>query len=102
MKGFNDRCFQFGDQVDVYRNLNSGGSSIRCSKTKLFVAHVESVELKESEFRVSEPGWQKVILQKRKSVHAYIKGNLVSINLPKPESYVRQVHYNPYITLFFM
>jgi len=63
-------------QVEVYRNLNNGRLSIRDAKTKLVLAHADVVTLTEVTFHVSEAGRQRVLRDKRKNVHAVVRGTL--------------------------
>lgn len=98
---YKERRVFLGDKVDVYRNLHTKGYSIRCSKTKLVLAHCSAVSLTNAKFHVSESGRRKTINEKRKRVHAYITGTLRSINTEPPENF-SMVYYNPYATSQFV
>ena len=67
--------------VDVYKNLNRGGYSIRDSVSKLVLGHADRVQLDIVTLHVSEKG-------SRSSadipIHAYVKGILVSAPNFKP------------------
>lgn len=101
-KPYKGRNVEFGQKVDVYRNLHTdNGYSIRCSKTGLVLAHCSTVTLKNAKFVVSESGRQKTIEQNRKRVHAYVRGELAAINTALPKGFEKIV-YNPYYTANFM
>ncbi|MFT9494373.1 MULTISPECIES: hypothetical protein [Bacillota] len=98
---YKGRVVYLGQKVDVYRNLHTNnGYSIRCAKTGLVLAHCSSVWLKNATFHVSESGRQKTIKEKRKRVHAFIRGELAGYNQPVPDHFL-QVVYNPYFTPSF-
>lgn len=98
---FKDRKVVLQQLVDVYRNLHTNnGYSIRCSKSGLVLSHCSTVKLRNARFIVSESGRQKTIQEKRKRVHAYIRGELIGINEFIPDDFL-QVHYNPYHTPLF-
>lgn len=97
---FKDREVSIGQRVDVYKNLHlENGYSIRCSKTGLVLAHCSTVLIKNASFHVSESGRQKTVKEKRKRVHAYVRGELAAINTLFPKDFVI---YNPYLTEFFL
>jgi hypothetical protein len=99
---FKDREVSIGQRVDVYKNLHlENGYSVRCSKTGLVLAHCSTVLIKNASFHVSESGRQKTVKEKRKRVHAYVRGELVAINSLFPKDFVK-VLYNPYLTEFFL
>jgi len=61
--------------------------------------HVESITLKNAKLVVSEKGRQRVLREKRKSVHAYIAGEEYKANLACGGF---QVSYNPYFNEGFI
>lgn len=63
--------------VEVYRNLHKKLWSIR--QDGKVCGHARQVYLKDAEFIVSESGRQRVIEEKRKNVHAYVKGYLTDV-----------------------
>lgn len=88
-----------GDKVMVYYNLHKHTFSIQKSGIVFF--HADFVKLKDVEFRVRKGGRQKVNLENRKNVHAFVIGTLLDFciypceNLPgEPDGYA--VTYNPY------
>lgn len=88
-----------GEKVMVYYNLHKQTFSIQKSGIVFF--HADFVKLRDVEFRVRKGGREKVNLEKRKNVHAFVIGTLVDFcqypcdDLPtEPEGMV--VTYNPY------
>lgn len=94
-----------GDQVDVYWNIRKRVFSIR--KNYKVVAHVEHLELLDSEFLVSEKGRTRVRMTGVKNVHAVIRGTIRNPGgLQGGEvwdfSNGQVVTYNPYRDLTFV
>jgi hypothetical protein len=77
--------------VKVYRNLHKGCWSIK--QNGLVKAHSDEINLFDCEFLVNEKDRQKVIKQKRKNVHAFVKGYIWNT----PMDLIKQVSYNPYV-----
>jgi len=77
--------------VKVYRNLHKGCWSIQ--QNGLVKAHSDEVNLFDCEFLVNEKNRQKVIKQKRKNVHAFVKGYIWNT----PVDLIKQASYNPYV-----
>lgn len=81
-------------RVEVYFNLHKKCYSVRDKKSRLVIAHLDSIALKDVVFKVSEKGRQRVLKEKRKNVHAVIEGTIccpVEI-----EALSTKVTYNPY------
>jgi hypothetical protein len=89
------------EHVDVYRNLHTTGFSIRDSKTKQVLCHADYVSLEHCTFHVGEKSRQKVVQDKERSIHAYVKGTLKSL-LPLAELHGDIIYYNPYQTATFV
>ena len=81
--------------VKVYRNLHKGCWSIQ--QNGLVKAHSDEVNLFDCEFLVNEKNRQKVIKQKRKNVHAFVKGYIWDT----PVDLIKQASYNPYANNYF-
>jgi hypothetical protein len=81
--------------VEVYRNLHTGSWSIRNSKTGLVIDRVNQAHLTDATLVVQPAGRAKVLREKRKNVHAFIRGEW-SPMLTGPHDPNRQVSYNPY------
>jgi hypothetical protein len=85
-------------KVDIYYNLRRNCLSVKCKETNRVIHHTLSIDVHDVEFIVSEKARQRVLVQKRKNVHAYIRG---TIDLKKqPERYIPydviRVKYDPY------
>jgi hypothetical protein len=88
-----------GERVMVYYNLHKHTFSIQ--KAGLVIAHADFVKLRDVEFRVRRGGREKVNLEKKKNVHAFVIGTLVDFceypcsELPsEPSGDI--ITYNPY------
>lgn len=83
-------------KVFAYRNLNRKGViwSLKDTKTNLVIARVNVAYFKDVELKVSEAGRQRVLKNKKKNVHAGVKGTQLK---RKPSNWGwRTVSYNPY------
>lgn len=83
-------------RVFVYYNLHRHCWSIKALEGKdkgRVILHSDTVSLKNCQLKVSESGRKRVLLEKRKNVHAGIVGYLVSkVRLRNK----KEVTYNPY------
>lgn len=82
-----------GQVVDVYRNLHRKCWSVR--HRGRVQSHCETVTLGDVTFRVSEAGRQRVLRERRKNVHAVVRGTLVAYGGVVGECTL-EVTYNPY------
>ena len=82
-----------GMVVDVYRNLHRKCWSVR--HRGIVGCHCETVTLENVTFRVSEAGRQRVLRERRKNVHAVVRGTLVAYGGAAREGFM-EVTYNPY------
>jgi hypothetical protein len=71
-------------RVQVYRNLNNGLISIQDLSTGLVLGHASAIDLQEASFIVREAGRQQVIKEKRKNVHAFVRGKVIDVRNFKP------------------
>jgi len=85
-----------GQKVFVYRNLRENCWSLRSLETGRVIAHAHNLNLDNVEFCVSEPGRQRVLREKRKNVHAGIKGVVRQSAQPHLLASLQAVTYNPY------
>lgn len=86
--------------IKVYRNLHKQCWSVQ--QDGLVKAHTNLIKLFDCEFIVNQKGREKVIKEKRKNVHAFIKGYLSELF----DSMLDTIHgteitYNPYKNEFF-
>tara|TARA_R110000744_G_scaffold299835_1_gene409183 strand:- start:65 stop:487 length:423 start_codon:yes stop_codon:yes gene_type:complete len=70
--------------VLVYRNLHNGLISIKDVGTGLVLGHADAIDLQGATFIVREAGRQRVIKEKRKNVHAFVRGRVVDVLNFKP------------------
>lgn len=82
-------------RVDVYRNLRKHCWSVRNVKSRLVEAHELVVVLTDASFVVSEAGRNRVRREKRKNVHAWVRGHLIPTVLPDTSNWHRVI-YDPY------
>jgi hypothetical protein len=101
-QAFKGRGVDLGERVDIHKNLHTeNGFSIRSAKTGLVLAHCSTVTLINCTFHISESGRLKTINERRKRVHAFVRGELAAVNqLVKPTER-EQILYNPYTTEHF-
>lgn len=90
-----------GQLVDVYRNVNKRNGivySIRDAKTGLVLGHATHILLNSCTFHVNQAGRRKVLLTKKKNVHAFIRGHFGILQMGDHEawSYQEEAKYNPY------
>lgn len=95
IQSYKDRSVSPNKIVQVYRNLNNNSFSIRCSKSKLVLAHGNDFIIKNAFSKVSESGRQRVIKEGRKNVHAYVEGE-ISEDVVKDYEILDELYYNPY------
>ena len=84
--------------VHVYYNLHHGKWSVR--QNGIVKAHTESVELMRCEMVVQPAGRAKVLREKKKNVHAYVKG-IISV-FQEDFEWAQKLRYNPYKSDQFM
>lgn len=82
-----------GQVVDVYRNLHRKCWSVR--HRGIVRSHCDTVTLGEATFCVSEAGRQRVLRERRKNVHAVVRGTLVVFDGVVGDGSL-EVVYNPY------
>ena len=82
--------------VQVYRNLHKNLMSIR--QNGIVKCHAENVVLQNADFIVGQKGRERVLREKKKNVHAFVKGTVIEAKktynlLPYQWS---AAYYNPY------
>lgn len=78
---------------DVYWNVHRKCWSFRDLKTRRVVIHAATLALVDCTLHVSEAGRQRVLRERRKNVHAVIRGTLVDALQEAPGT---PITYNPY------
>lgn len=86
--------------VSVYWNSTKKVWSVM--KGGKVVARTPCLSLKNCKFLVSEKIRQKVLLKKRKFVHAFVEGEVVSLSGGEIPALSKEVRYNPYRNETFM
>jgi len=90
-------------RVEVYRNLHKKCWSIR-NKGRV-IGHTDALHLTDVTLAVQPAGRAKVLQEKRKNVHAFARGELVTCPETQPtlysahhcdSYYPTQITYNPY------
>ena len=85
--------------VFVYRNLHKQCLSVQ--QDGIVRCHVDNIVLEDAEFRVGKAGQRKVRLEKKKNVHAKVKGMVVKSPSEILPLGWNSVYYNPYKTDYF-
>ena len=81
-------------KVDVYFNLHKKCLSVR-HKGKV-VHHSNYATILNPIFVVSEAGRQRVLRERRKNVHAFVRGELASLENKPCDGNLEPITYNPY------
>ena len=90
------RTLELGQQVEVYRNLNKGRVfSIRDRKTGLVVAIGDKFKVENVTCVVREGGRQRVIREKRKNVHSFLKATFTG-GCEFDLDDCQELYYDPY------
>lgn len=85
--------------VFVYFNLHKKVFSVKAlsgeHKGKV-VLHLPSLAIKDAYFVVNETGRQRVLTERKKNVHAGVRGYLALEEMSDVRDYTKQLTYNPY------
>lgn len=82
--------------VEVYRCLNRKGITYSVRQQGLVVGHTENIVLTDCKLIVSQTRRVRVVLNKKRSVHAWIQGTIGSEEDINSESRHAALKYNPY------
>ena len=85
-----------GLSVDIYWNLHKQVFSVRAREGEhkgRVIAHMTNITLLNVKFHVDQKGRERVIKEKRKNVHAYIRGQWTFTN---PNTFRFAITYDPY------
>ena len=80
-------------KIEVYFNLHKKTWSVR--QGGKVVGHTDQISIKNAQYIVSKKGNERVRREKKKNVHAFVRGYHMS-ELPLMPSQVQFVSYNPY------
>jgi len=90
-------------RVEVYFNLHKKLFSVRNCKTGRVVDRVCNIWIENPEFIVRKAGREKVLREKKKNVHAFVRGRWIQNLLVEDASKIldhrehsQEVTYNPY------
>jgi hypothetical protein len=86
-------------RVEVYKNIRTGKYSARSTRTGVVIAREDVIMLKNVTFAVQPAGREKVRKEKKKNVHAFVRGELDVLD---PKDFNTPVYYNPYLVDNFM
>jgi hypothetical protein len=89
----------FGTPVDVYWNLHRDVFSVRSRRREDYgkvIAHVDEFTLWDVKFVVNESGRQRVLAERRKNVHALVRGYWAQPRPVRGNDEWTAVRYNPY------
>ncbi len=90
-------CINPDKPVEIYRNLHKKCYSVRQNGVVRF--YTTNITLKKVKFVVREKGRQKVLRERQKNIHAFVKGFIVDRNdLEIGDT----IYYNPYTYEKFM
>lgn len=94
MYPFKNRSLDTLSKVDVYRNLHdkTGNKKYSIRQNGLVVGHTNLIYLNDVKFVVNQKGRERVIREKRKNVHAFLRGFITN----KHNRVSKRITYNPY------
>lgn len=95
MRPFKNRRLYRNDRVvEVYRNVSMpDGVWYSIRQRGVVIGHARCVELLDATFLVMPSGRARALKQKRKNVHAWIRGELISSDKPDGAAYDTRVSY---------
>ena len=82
-------------RVEVYFNLHKRVFSVRSCKTGRVIHHAKDVHIVNPKFVVREGGRQRVLRERKKNVHAFVRGNLTAFK-DSPSYLADTIGYNPF------
>lgn len=82
-------------KIEVYRNLHKNCWSVR--QNGLVKFHCQNISMRDCNFIVQPAGHAKVIREKKKNVHAFVRGYLVRERQTGIHTFCwDDIYYNPY------
>jgi|TARA_R110000765_G_C18755982_1_gene588471 hypothetical protein len=87
-------------KVEVYRNLHKQCWSVRSNETGRVIDHVRNIHLKDATLVVRPSGREKVLRERKKNVHAFVRGEIT--NVGGVSLTIDEVVYNPYKNTTFI
>jgi len=85
-------------EVDVYKNLHKDTWSIRDRRTGRVIEHSDVVHIDDATFVVQPAGRRRVLQERRKNVHAFVRGKWIISSWTVRQEFAnpKEVVYNPY------
>lgn len=95
---------QDGQVVLVAYHLYKQCFSIRDAKSKRILGYADQIVIHNVKFIVHQSGRMKVLKERKKNVHAYVKGQFRFClqDLDQKENFMHEAYYNPYKTYAFV
>lgn len=94
IKSYKNRAIDITRPVEIYRCLNRKGKMYSIRQDGLVVGHTDNICLRDCKFIVNEAGKRRCITEQQRNVHAYIQGELSTIEWNIHRMW--EVKYNPY------
>lgn len=92
---------RIGQEVEIYRNLHGNCFSVRDVKLRRVIAHVDQFALVDAKMIVSQAGRNRVLKERRKNVHACIRGKWHDWT-PSKFPHPNRLTYDPYLYKSFV
>ena len=86
-------------RVEVYFNLHKHLFSVRSARSGRVILHTAKVHIRNPEFVVRQGGRQRVLKERKKNVHAFVRGDatyFIDMRSEKDRPTLDNVMYNPY------
>ena len=89
-------------RVEVYFNLHKHLFSVRSARSGRVILHTAKVHIRNPEFVVRQGGRQRVLKERKKNVHAFVRGDatyfspILLAHIDKDCPTLDNVMYNPY------
>ena len=82
-------------RVEVYFNLHKHLYSVRSARSGRVILHTARVHIRNPQFVVRQGGRQRVLKERKKNVHAFVRGDITFFS-DKDCPTLDNVGYNPY------
>jgi len=87
--------------IKVYYNTVRQCYSVMDRSTGRVIAYADTVTLKDAKFKVGMNGRARELKENRHTTHAYVVGELIALNRPRPISCRWEAYYNPEQVFYF-
>ena len=82
-------------RVEVYFNLHKRVFSVRSVRSGRVILHTKNVHIRKPQFVVREGGRQRVLRERKKNVHAFVRGDATYFDDGKCPT-LDNIGYNPF------